>query len=80
MPSRHIDLYRAMYEMDPWGPTRDNIHSAQIASILYNVNRGKSQSPLGWSDFMVGEQPDKSQQDSQQTFERLAARAKPQRK
>jgi len=51
MSSSEYSDWLEYYELSPFGPWRDNFHSAQICALLYNANRGKSR-PLGIDDFM----------------------------
>lgn len=48
--SDYTDLM-AYYRVEPWGPQRDNLHSAQIAALTYNANRGNGR-PVKIDDFM----------------------------
>lgn len=40
------------WNIEPWGAWRDNLHAAQIASLIFNTNRGKDQAPVKPADFM----------------------------
>ena len=42
----------AYHELEPWGPQRDNWHSARVAHILANVHRGKNKPSIPLSEFM----------------------------
>lgn len=33
--------WQAYYQLEPWGAWRDNWHSAQLSTLLFNINRGK---------------------------------------
>jgi len=46
---------------------RDNWHSAQIAALLYNINRGKSSPAVKTSDFMY-EDPQAAANRKAQSF------------
>ena len=39
-------------QIEPWGPFRDNYHSASIAHILASVNRKPSSKAPPFQDFM----------------------------
>lgn len=41
----------AYWQLEPWGPWRDNLHAAQIASILFNAHRGRNTKPSRPGDF-----------------------------
>jgi len=51
MSSSEFSEWLEYYELSPFGAWRDNYHSAQIASLIYNANRGKS-NPMGIDNFM----------------------------
>ena len=44
--------WKAYYQLEPFGADRDNFHSAQIAALIFNVNRGKTQKAVGVEQFM----------------------------
>ena len=46
----------AFYQLEPFGPVRDNMHAALIATILAESNRDseKRSDPFEMSDFMFG--------------------------
>lgn len=41
------------YAEEPWGPWRDNVHAALIASTIRNVFRKKGTRAVDWNDFML---------------------------
>lgn len=43
----------AFYETEPWGESRLEIHSAMLAAVIANVNRGKKGKKVKVSDLMV---------------------------
>lgn len=51
MGSAELSEWFEYHAIEPWGAQRDNYHSAQIAALLYNINRGK-QKPVTSQDFM----------------------------
>jgi hypothetical protein len=68
--------YLALFRIEPFGPWRDNWHSAQIASLIYNVNRGKKTKPIGPDAFMWKPAKTKKEieaQQEKQTKEFMAA-------
>lgn len=54
----------AYYELEPFGATRDNMHSAQIVSLLYNVNKRKGAPPKESSDFLFKDEYTRRQDDT----------------
>lgn len=53
MGSSELELWKAYYELEPFGPPRDNHHAAMIAALIANVHRGKGQAPYSNEDFML---------------------------
>lgn len=51
MPAAEVQGWQAFYTLQPFGPSRDNYHSAQIAHILASVNSRKGKAP-SFSEFM----------------------------
>ena len=41
------------YDVEPFGPLRDNEHTAQIAAILSNIHKQKSARIVEVEDFMI---------------------------
>jgi hypothetical protein len=46
----------AYYKLEPFGSDRDNWHAANIASMLYNINRKKGSKATTAADFMFIDQ------------------------
>jgi hypothetical protein len=67
MTPNAFTLWRAYYQLEPWGAWRDNIHSAQIAALLFNINRGKATPPATVQDYMY-EDPEVTAYRRAQTF------------
>lgn len=44
--------WQAFYNLNPFGLERADLRSAQVAAMIYNVNRTKKQKPLSAKDFM----------------------------
>lgn len=76
MPSSELTEWMAFYELEPFGPRRDNIHTGQIASLLYNANRRKNTPALTVSDFMLKDEYAKREEDTAQFLTGLRALAK----
>ena len=51
--SRELSEWMAYYSVEPFGEDRADLRSGIIASLIYNTNRGKDQSPLSPKDFMT---------------------------
>lgn len=43
----------AFYEAEPWGEGRSEIHTALLAAVIANVNRGKKGKRVKASDFLI---------------------------
>jgi hypothetical protein len=67
----------AFYQLEPFGPVRDNIHAGQIASILYNANRKKNSPPMSVSDFFYTDLEVKKEEETRDFLGGLRALAKP---
>lgn len=52
MPATEVSGWQAFYQMQPFGPWRDNYHSAQIAYILAAANRDPKRAAPQMSEFM----------------------------
>jgi hypothetical protein len=76
MPSSELSEWMAFYEMEPFGPTRDNIHSAMICSLLHSAFRGKRQEPMSVSDFMLKDVQEQKESDTAQFMTGLRSLAK----
>lgn len=76
MPSSELAEWMAFYEMEPFGPERDNMHSAMICSLLYNANRAKNQQPLLATDFMLRDLYARREKDTAQFMTGLRSLAK----
>lgn len=53
MSSSEFTQWMAFYNVQPFGPERDNVHAGIVASTVANANRGKSQRPFAVSDFVL---------------------------
>lgn len=75
MGSAELSEWQEYYALEPFGAWRDNWHSAQIAALLFNTNRGKQQ-PVKSSDFMfIDAQTARDTQD-QETLAFLSSKSK----
>ena len=75
MGSSELSEWQEYYGLEPWGAWRDNWHSAQIAALLYNANRGK-QKPLNSADFMFVDRETARESQDRETLAFLSSRAK----
>jgi len=77
MTGREFIKWLAFYEMEPFGSVRDNIHSGQVASLLYNINRRKNAQPLNPSDFILKDRESKQDESTHAFLSGIRALAKP---
>ena len=77
MTSAEFVEWFAFYELDPFGPWRDNLHAAQVASLLYNANRRKNSKALGAADFMYKDRDEVREQETKTFLANLRALAIP---
>jgi|TARA_R110000824_G_scaffold188467_3_gene369821 hypothetical protein len=47
----------AFYQIEPFGPLRNDMVGAQICAVLANINRGKGGKKLSTKDFLFDFQP-----------------------
>ena len=40
------------YQVNPWGPWRDDLRVAQLTAMTFNINRGKSQDAMTAQEFI----------------------------
>ncbi|WP_288016449.1 hypothetical protein [Microcystis phage Mae-JY04] len=52
MPLPEFRQWQAYAAVNPIGPKRDDWRIAQLAALLFNINRGKSAQPAKVSEFM----------------------------
>ena len=52
MPASEVEGWRAFYQIQPFGPWRDNYHSAMVAHILASANRNPHRAAPRLSEFM----------------------------
>lgn len=52
--SREFAEYWALYQLDPWGPERDDLRAGIVASTVANVNRDRRKRPRPYTpqEFM----------------------------
>jgi hypothetical protein len=64
--------------LEPFGSARDNLHAAQIAAIIANVNRNpKKTKPFKVADFMWVDPQSRKEQETEDFISNLKMRAKP---
>ena len=52
MDSRELAEWAAYYSVEPFGEERDDLRAGIVASVIANVNRGKSSKAYSPQDFM----------------------------
>ena len=75
MGSAELSEWMAYWQLEPWGAWRDNWHSAQIATLIYNSNRGKAPAVKA-SEFMYVERETKAKIGAKTFAARLRAMVK----
>lgn len=53
MTAQEFIEWQAFYGIDPWGGYRQDLQSANICSIIANVNRGENTQPYALEDFTL---------------------------
>ncbi len=80
MSSAEFMQWIAYYSLEPFGATRDNLHSAMIASTIANVHRGKGKKAIPPKDFMLKTELDKPKASFDEFYAFLSAHAVEKRK
>lgn len=62
MPSSIFSEYIEYHSLSPFGDDRANFHSATIAAVVANSNRGKNAKAFGVDDFMFKSSYDKEKE------------------
>lgn len=75
LSSSEFTEWMRFYRENPFGTWRDNWHSAQIAALLFNANRGKQQ-PMKVADFMFMSEAESKQKADLEMLAALDAVAK----
>lgn len=52
---KELAEWEAFYGIEPFGPAPENLNFGQIASILYNVNRGKGKRAIPPKEMALGD-------------------------
>jgi hypothetical protein len=79
MSARELDDWAAYWQVEPWGPFRDNLHAGLIASVIANVYRRKGSRAFTWVDFLLQErdpEAEKAKAANIVSFFRRAAKPK----
>lgn len=50
--SSELELWKAFYDLEPFGPPRDNWNVAVLCALTANINRGKNGKVMRPDDFM----------------------------
>lgn len=53
MSAHEFNQWHAFYSIDPWGGYRQDINSANICSVIANINRGENTQPYALEDFTL---------------------------
>lgn len=77
MSSAEFSQWVAYYNLHPFGTERENVHSAMIATMIGNANRGQNKPPFKVDDFMYQSDKERRVRETQQTIAYLRAHAVP---
>lgn len=75
-PASEVLEWYQFHAEEPFGPERDNLHSAMICSILINQARGKKKRPVRPEQFMIKPAEDVRQNKLAQGIQWLMSKAK----
>lgn len=68
--------WEAFYNLEPWGPARDNMHAGIIAAAVLNPHRKRGQRPATYADFMLRPRQEQFADSRQRFFGMLRANAR----
>lgn len=77
LSSSELTEWMSFFEIEPFGPMRDNLHAGQIAAMLFNVNRKKGSSPIGPGEFMYKDDYARREENTVNFLAGLKTLAKP---
>lgn len=73
LTSSEFSEWMAYYELEPFGAWRDNLHAAQIAALLYNVNRERGSPAKSPGDFIYRDRVAAQEEADREMLVRLEA-------
>ncbi len=76
MSSEEYSNWVAFYELEPFGPYRDNLHAGIIASILANIHRAKGSQAMKATDYLLVHPDDRRDKDTRKTLNLMRMVAK----
>ena len=60
--------WQALWNHEPWGAYRDNVHAALICSTLVNLHRKKGSKQVEYDQFMLRDREEYLQSETQKTL------------
>jgi hypothetical protein len=60
--------WEMFWQLEPWGPHRDNIHTGLICALLANVHRRKGSSEFTFEDFMLRDRETQQRVETERTL------------
>ncbi len=74
IPHKLFMEWKFYYELEPFGPLRDNFHAALIATSIWQSNmEPRERNQIGVTDFMYGDASEKEPLEPQEIFVMLKA-------
>lgn len=73
LDSDELTEWAAFYDLMPFGPTRDNMHAALVASTLVNMFKAKGTPPAKMSAFMFNDAEGQRANETKRIFSALFA-------
>lgn len=77
MGAAELAEWAAFYELEPFGPRRDNVHAGIIASVVANVNRDRSSKALTPADFLIEDPQEARERRTREAINSLMRLATP---
>lgn len=75
--SSELELWKAFYDLEPFGPPRDNWNIAVLCSLTANMNRGKNGKVMKPDDFMFMHSEIRKRNQNLEFLAFMEARSKP---
>lgn len=80
MGASELQEWAKFWQMEPWGPHRDNIHTGILASLIVNALRKRSSKAVTYQDFMLVDREQHRKRKTDETLSWFKAVAKKKKK
>lgn len=73
MPSEDLTLLGAYFDIEPFGPIRDNIHAGIITAMIANTHLKSGAKPYSADDFLLQDAQSRKEKETRNFMRSLAA-------